>query len=386
MTLKARAALIGVGVLGVLACGTGDSLSPAPNPGGATDRWLSGYYVGYQRDLYPESAIDFSLLTHIFVGAIEATSTGGVTTDFWIDATEGPIMARAVSTRARAAARKAVLMLGGDGYHDNLVAATSSAYMATFVTNLLGTMDALGYDGIDVDWEPLEDSERPALLDLLKRLRAARPAMILTVPVGWINPNYQTVDPFWAQVAPVVDQMNIMTYGMADNWGEWVSWHQAALYNGAGAHPSSVESSTHAYTSAGIPAAKLGIGLGFFGSCWQGVSEMLLPLDGTSANVTSSDNDMSYANIMSDYYTASAYHWDSDAHAGFLGLEPPTGPQQCSLVSYEDPRSIAEKGAYVKAQGLGGAIIWTIAQGHLPWAPAGQRDPLLAAAYNSIVR
>ena len=48
-------------------------------------------------------------------------------------------------------------------------------------------------------------------------------------------------------------------------------------------------------------------------------------------------------------------------------------------------QSIAEKGAHVKAHGLGGAIIWTIGQGHLPNAPVGSQDPVLKAAYNAIV-
>jgi chitinase len=95
---------------------------------------------------------------------------------------------------------------------------------------------------------------------------------------------------------------------------------------------------------------------------------------------------MSYARIMAEYYTPAAYHWDDAARAGFLSFSAPTGPQHCTLVSYEDPRSVAEKGAYVKREGLGGAIIWTIAQGHLPSAPVGQQDPLLQEAYNSIAR
>jgi GH18 family chitinase len=37
------------------------------------------------------------------------------------------------------------------------------------------------------------------------------------------------------------------------------------------------------------------------------------------------------------------------------------------------------KGALVRAQGLGGTIIWTISQDHLVNRPPGQRDPLLDA-------
>lgn len=354
--------------------------SPPPSSG----RWVSGYYVGYQRSLYPETSIDFSLLTHILVGAIEPTSTGGVKTDFFIDNTNGPIMAKNISARAHQFGRKAVLMLGGAGYDGLLVSATSSTNMATFVANLLSTMDNLGYDGIDVDWEPLPDADKPAMLNLLQRLRAARPSMILTVPVGWINPNWMTVDPFYVQVAPLLDQINVMSYQMADNWGGWVSWHQGALYGEAGSHPSSVSSTAKAYVAAGITASKIGIGLGFYGSCWRGPTTMLQTLS-SGWGVVASDNTMSFTNILASYYNSAAYHWDSSAHAGYLAFATQTGPAGCTLISYENEQSITEKGNYVKSAGLGGAIIWTINQGHFLSAPVGQKDPLLSAAYNSIV-
>jgi chitinase len=244
-------------------------------------------------------------------------------------------------------------------------------------------MDALGYDGLDVDWEPLYDADKPQVLQFLKDLRAARPGVLLTFPIGWANANWGA-DPWYAQVAPLVDQLNVMSYEMADNWGGWTSWHSAALHGEGGSHPSSIASTARAYLATGIPAAKLGIGLGFYGSCWRGVSAMGVPLDGTAARVAASDNVMSYATIVSQYYTPGAYRWDATARMGYLSFAAPTGPAQCTMVSYEDPQSVTEKGAFVRAQGLGGAIVWTINQGHLPTAPAGQRDPLLRAAYTAI--
>lgn len=53
--------------------------------------------------------------------------------------------------------------------------------------------------------------------------------------------------------------------------------------------------------------------------------------------------------------------------------------------SYENEQSIAAKGDYARSQGLGGTIIWTIGQGHLPAAPVGSRDPLLAAAHQAVL-
>ena len=248
-----------------------DTTTPPPPPP-PTGRWISGYYVGYQRDLYPVETVDFSVLTHLFVGRITPRADGTVTTHFDINDTEGPAMARRLAERAHQAGRKAVLMLGGAGEHANFVSAASDANRAKFVTNLLATMDDLGYDGIDVDWEPVEQADEAPLLDLLRRLRTARPNMILTMPVGWINPNYQTVDPFYVQAVQYLDQMNIMSYYMAGAWGGWSSWHSSALHDGFGDHPSSVSGSAQMYVSAGIPRERLGIGLGFFGMCWRGVT------------------------------------------------------------------------------------------------------------------
>jgi chitinase len=351
---------------------------PVP-PSGTSGRWVSGYYAGYQRNLYPETSIDFSLLTHIFVAAIEPAANGGVTSDFFVDAVNGPAMARTISTRAHAAGRKAILMLGGAGYRDALAGATTPGNMATFVNNLVTTMTTLGYDGIDVDWEPISSADQPIVLDLLKRLRAARPGIILTIPVGWHGP----LTSWYAQVAAVVDQINIMSYGMAGNWGGWDSWHQSALFDESATHPTSVSGAVKLYQAVGVPNAKLGIGIGFYGSCWKGVNTMRVALP-ASAGVTADDNTMSYVNIMSSYYNVASYKWDAAAKEGYLSFAAATGPAACTMVSYDDPQAITEKGNYVRSAGLGGTIIWTINQGYFPNAAVGSRDPLLKAAYTSI--
>ena len=105
---------------------------------------------------------------------------------------------------------------------------------------------------------------------------------------------------------------------------------------------------------------------------------------GAGQDVVASDNAMSYVNIVSQYYNASAYRWDAVAQAGYLSFTQLTGPSQCNMVSYNDPQAVTEKGNYVKANGLGGAILWTINQAYFPSAAAGSRDPLMKAAYTAI--
>jgi chitinase len=77
--------------------------------------------------------------------------------------------------------------------------------------------------------------------------------------------------------------------------------------------------------------------------------------------------------------------WDAAAQQAYLSSSSGAGPQRCHFVSYEDPQSILAKGAYARAHGLGGAIVWTVNQGHLPAQPAGSRDPLMQAAYEGFL-
>lgn len=387
--LRTLAGLALVLLAGAAGCGGGgDALPSGPEPEApaAAGRWVSGYYVGYQRALYPPEEVDFSLLTHLFVGRLRPTAGGDVLRDMDVDDVQGPALARALSARAHQAGRRAVLMLGGSGEHAGFVGAASPANRPRFVAQILRAVDELGYDGVDVDWEPIEPADRAPLLALLKELRAARPGMIITLPVGWVNSNSRDEpDPWYAQAAAVVDQLNLMTYDMAGPWGGWESWHFAPLYDHAPTHPSSVASSVQAYLDLGIAPAKLGIGLGFYGSCWRGVTGPRQPL-GAGASQAASDNSMLYSALRASYLDAGARRWDAAARAPYLSFAAPRGPQGCTFVSYEDEESIAAKGEFVRGRGLGGVIVWTIGGGHLRGAPAGSRDPLLAAAHAAVLQ
>jgi hypothetical protein len=157
--------------------------------------------------------------------------------------------------------------------------------------------------------------------------------------------------------------MNMMTYEMAGNWGGWVSWHASALYGAGDDHPSSVQSSATFYLNAGVPAAKLGIGIGFYGSCWNAPTTAPRQILGSS-DVVASDNIMTFAAIKEQYYTPTASRYDTVAEAPYLSFAAPTGPSQCTFVSYEDERSVAAKAQFVAQNGLGGTIIWQLSEGY----------------------
>lgn len=357
-----------------------DTDADSPDGPVAPTRWVSGYYVGYQRDLYPPAEVDFTSLTHLMVGRIEPRADGSLATHFDIDDVAGPAMARDLAGRAHDAGVVPVLMVGGAGVY-TWADASSDTNRAAFVANLLAVMDDLGFDGLDLDWEPIATEDQPLLRALAEDLRAASPGIVLTIPLGWVNANFPDVDAFYADVAPLFDQVNLMTYSMAGAWGGWQSWHSSALAGETASTPSSVSSSIDAYLAAGVPAAKLGIGIGFYGECWSSVTG-----PGQDGPVyEAGDNAMSYTNIMASYFDATAREYDDAASVPYLSFSTPTGPEGCTFVSYDDPESIAAKGAYVREAHLGGAIIWTINQGYIATNPAGSRNPPLEAARDSIL-
>jgi chitinase len=343
--------------------------------------WISGYYVGYQASLYPIAEVDFAALTHLVVGRVVPNADGSLDETFDIDAVNGPVWAKQATAAAHAHGVKAILMLGGEGAN-NWGSAASPQHRATFVANLVQTANEYAFDGFDLDWEPLNAVDQPNFIALAQALRAARPSLILTVPVGWINANFaSSPDPFYASIAPLFDQINMMTYSMADSenhgWSGWQSWHSSALSGETGSTPSSVASSANYYLASGVPGSRLGVGIGFYGTCWSGVT---LPHQ-SGGSVLASDNTISYENIMTKYYSAALRKYDNAAQAPYLSSATAFGSQspKCTFLSYEDTQSVAAKGAYTLQNKLGGSIIWTINEGHQAELPAGQRDPLLEA-------
>ncbi|NMO22969.1 glycosyl hydrolase [Pyxidicoccus fallax] len=357
-----------------------------PRSGGEPAQWVGGYYVGYQRGLLPMDSVDFSGMTDLIVGRFKPGPFGTLSADLDVTEYEGPIIAKELAQRAHAAGKKALMMLGGYGEHDNFVAATLPETRPIFVRSILKHMDELGYDGVDVDWEPIllppagNDGEQ--LLALLDDLRAARPDITIAVPVYWVNSNFGLTEQekaFYRTLSARVDQLNIMSYKMSGNWGGWESWHSSPLEDEAPNRPTSVASSVRGYLDAGVPAGRLGVGIGFFGTCWRGVTEPRTPLADRDVMEVQSDNAMSYTNIMELYYEPQARHWDAKAKSPYLSTPHEVGPGRCNFITYEDEQSIAAKGRYSRELGLGGAIIWTINQGHLPRQPEGKKDPLLDA-------
>lgn len=326
-------------------------------------QWVMGYYVAYQRDLYPPDKIDWNGLSHITMGVIKANADGTLDTTFDWDATDGPALAKDVATRAHAAGKKALLMLGGDSNGAQIHDAVANN-RAAFIANLVAIMAEYGYDGLDLDWENTIDWG--LFQTFAEELRQAAPHAILTVPITPLNMNIDNVDPHVPLIAKQLDRLTLMSYYPATSWAGsgWYSWYNSPLKGAKPTTPISIDDSFNRFVAAGVPKSKLAMGIGFYATCYTG--GITGPNQNTDNGVTIEGGGNEY--MLSELFgTGGEYaqryrHWDSVALQPYLSLAKPER-HGCRYVTFEDEQSILAKGKFSRDNGYGGIIIWTINQG-----------------------
>jgi len=382
------------------------SVAAAPfSVASTTSQWVMGYYVGYQKDAYPLAEIDWSGLTHIVLAPLVVRADGSFDTTwlgFGSDA-DGIAFAKQLSAAAHAHGVKAVLMLGGAGLSDQVKPAMG-ANTAGFVSSLVSLNNRLGFDGIDLDVEASNFSLDDTIA-LAQGLRSAAPGMILSYPGGSIQLG-QAVDPRLATLAKSLDRFNIQSYqggshGMftgGNSVGKYFeSWFYGALGGVSELRRYAIDHALAQLAAAGIPKAKLGMGVGFYAGCYRtpdttvpGGADVNGPRMGAYApsewcwdcGVGGGDNTFPLSAFFAGSSlfgnsSESEQKWDAEAQEPYLSFAHAKAESRCGgstrYVVYEDERSLIAKGAFSRAQGYGGIIVWTIQQGYLPANAAGGR-------------
>jgi chitinase len=357
-----------------------------------TGQWVLGYYVGYQISRYPIASIDWSGLTHIAFAPLTVNIDGALNLDFDDEEGQGEAHAKQLSAAAHAHGVKALLMLGGAGAGATVAQAATDANRATLIDRLLATMDQLGYDGIDLDWEDHIDTatDKANLLALARGLRDARPTILLTYPGPAINANIASPDPGLVALAPYLDKFSIMSYTGTTMIGEgWASWFTSPLSGAGTSTPVAIDNSLQRWATAGVPASKLMMGIGAFAICYP--SYITGPRQATSTgSITGGDNTFPLGDVFApggalDRFPT-ARRWDAVAQQPYLSLAADaTSDGHCAqpsrYIPYDDEESIIAKGHWSQANGYGGAIVWTLQQLRLPSGATGgrSRDALVQA-------
>ncbi|HKJ67021.1 MAG TPA: glycosyl hydrolase family 18 protein [bacterium] len=367
------------------------TLSTKYPPPKSFDQWVTAYFAAWKHFALPTSnwgnvateAIDWDAFTHMIYFGTGAQADGSLE----------PVGPYQIFSESRfnsiipAAHQHGVPILfavGGWGNYTNFSQAITPEVRDTFIDNLISLMTTWGFDGIDIDMEPIQDSDRDNYTAFINELHARLQTFVtplldrplLTAAVGW-QPT------LFVELQDKFDQINIMTYDYSGAWQGWVTWHNSPVYNGGYLFPStggplpSANQSIQRYQQAGIPYSKLGIGIDFYGYVWTGVSE---PREGWDTPPAVEDN-IPYHDIMATFFQPEYTRWDSAAQAAYLSISN-ENPKQ--FVSYDNQHSIEAKFTYVRETSLGGLIVWELGGGFRADQPAGERDLLLQTVKNEL--
>ena len=264
----------------------------------------------------------------------------------------------------------------GSGRFSDAVATAESrrrfvdSIIALFITRWPGV-----FDGIDIDWEyPVccglpENAYRPEdrrnctllfaelrrQLDALGAVTGQRYLLTAAIPAGRDLPTgcFEL-----RECAAILDWINVMTYDMNGSERSGITNFNAPFHESA-ADPRdtrvkrdwSVEGTVEVFTEAGVPREQIVVGVPFYGRGFTGVPNenngLYRPFTGTLG----ADYDAIKAEYLPRFqrfrHSESEVPWLYDAASG-------------TMLSYDDPVSIARKTDYVKEHGLGGVMIWEL--------------------------
>jgi chitinase len=277
-------------------------------------------------------------------------------------------LSQLVALRKRNPQLRIVLSVGGWSAGHFSEAALTDAARRRFADDAARLIEQHDLDGLDVDWEyPTlpggNISHRPedrrnfsllleaarARLDALSKQHGGRHYLLTIASAdGEFVAGIEL-----ARVARSLDWFNLMFYDFHNSLTP-TTGHHAGLYPSA-IDPSDDRAAAKAvrqYLDAGVPAAKLVLGVPFYGRAFSGVDPAH---DGLQQKYAKFAGAPSWRELVAGYIGKNGYerHWDAQAQVPYLW-----NPQTRTFVSYEDPQSLRIKADFIRKQRLGGAMYW----------------------------
>lgn len=270
---------------------------------------------------------------------------------------------------------KTMISIGGWTWSQNFPsAAASDQSRKEFVSSCVSFMKQYKFDGIDIDWEyPVGGglyggtaSDSQNYTALLREFRTALDSqgstdggrhydLSIAAPAGpSIIPNIEV-----SKIASSLDWMNLMSYDYHGGWDP-ITGHNAPMTVGAKdtAQGFSITDTVNSYLTGGFPAAKLVLGVPFYGRGWENVNseDAGLYQSGTNASVGTWEKGVfDYTDIRANYLPTMTRYWDAQAQVPYL-----YDAVRKLWISYDDPQSMKVKADFIKAKGLGGAMAWEL--------------------------
>lgn len=282
--------------------------------------------------------------------------------------------------------------LGSGGFSD---AALTPASRQRFVDSAVEFLNHYDLDGLDIDWEypgqsgagnkfRPEDATNFTLLlhDLRTRFDAqaalTHNPLLLTIAAG---ASIQFLEHTrMGEAQRYLDTINLMAYDFYEaGSGTSPTGNHAALFpDPADPQHASGAEAVRAFEQAGVPAAKIVLGVPFYGHVWSNVpatNNGLFQKGSAAPGVHAG-----YPDVQRMLVSGFTRYWDPASQVPFA-----YNATTRQFVSYEDPESLQRKCDFIRQQHLGGIMFWqyfadptdsllaTIHQALYPTSSAGSR-------------
>jgi chitinase len=240
-----------------------------------------------------------------------------------------------------------------------------------------------GFDGVDLDWEfpvhggmnrsrPQDRADATALvrefrrrLDALGRRNHRHYFLTVATPAGtWQQGGAYSVSDSYdlAALARSVDWLNVMTYDMNTIFSPLSAFNAPLDADPRDRTPEpqrsrdNLTSAVSYYESRGVPAAKIMLGVAFYGRGFTGVSPQDAGLYSKYAGVYP---ETPWKTIRSQFLTDPDWvrHWSATAQAPWV-----YNARQHIFFTYDDPVSLGIKADFARRQHLRGVMIWVLGE------------------------